>query len=74
MPFWSATIPTRTPHGGSGVHVFIVDADHSEDARRHALARADLPDARRHRRNAALDIQALTVTEILPSWRTWKLR
>ncbi|MCZ4607785.1 hypothetical protein O3S80_29325 [Streptomyces sp. Lzd4kr] len=74
MPFWSASIPIRTPPGRSGVHIFIVDADHYEDARRHALARADLPDSRRHRRNAALDTQALTVTEILPSWGTWKLR
>ncbi|MFG2028873.1 hypothetical protein [Streptomyces sp. NPDC048825] len=60
MPFWSATFPIRTTHGHSGVHIFIVDVDHYEDARRHALARADLPEARRHRRNAALDIRKLS--------------
>nr|WSY48835.1 hypothetical protein OG999_00830 [Streptomyces sp. NBC_00886] len=68
MPFWSATIPIQTMRGSSGVHIFIVLADHYEDARGHALARADLPEAQRHRRNAALDTQALTVTEIPPSW------
>ncbi|MFH8469213.1 hypothetical protein [Streptomyces sp. NPDC017991] len=68
MPFWSATIPIRSSRGGVGVHIFIVDAAHYEDACGHALARAQLPDARRHRRNAVLDTRGLAVREIRPSW------
>lgn len=68
MPFWSATIPTQPSHGGAGVHIFIVDAARYEQARGDALESAQLPDARRHRRDAALDIQRLAVKEIRPHW------
>jgi len=64
MSYWSVTIPTKTQHGSPGVHVFIVDADHSDAARRHALTQAELPQSRQHRRNADLDVPALTVAEI----------
>ncbi|MGW0877927.1 hypothetical protein ACWD3Z_46890 [Streptomyces sp. NPDC002740] len=68
MPYWSATIPIQTSHGGAGVHIFIVDAARYEEARGYALATAELPDARRHRRDAALDMCRLAVKEIRPSW------
>ncbi|WP_328665513.1 hypothetical protein OG905_00885 [Streptomyces sp. NBC_00322] len=68
MTFWSVTIPTRTTHGTPGSHMFIVNADRYEDARNHALTQADLPKSRRHRRNAALNIQALAVTELTARW------
>jgi hypothetical protein len=68
MSFWSATIPIQPSHGGAGVHIFIIDAARYEEVRGHALAAAQLPDARRHRRNAVLDIQRLAVKEIRPRW------
>ncbi|MFE4575647.1 hypothetical protein [Streptomyces chartreusis] len=72
MPVWSATIPFQSSHGGSGVQVFIVDAAHYYDACGHALKNAQLPDARRHRRDAPLDTQRLAVEEIRPNWIGWQ--
>jgi hypothetical protein len=67
MPYWSITIPTHNTHGDPGVHVFIVNADHSAEARGLALTRAALPKSRQRRRNADLNPEALTVAEI-SSW------
>lgn len=68
MSYWSVTIPTQTAQGSSGVHVFIVVAEGSDQARGHALARASMPTSRRHRRDAALRLDALTVAEITTEW------
>ncbi|MCI3244114.1 hypothetical protein [Streptomyces spinosisporus] len=68
MPYWAVTIPTLTADGASGVHVFIVTADHPDQARGRALARAEMPMSLRHRRNAVLRRAALTVIEITPRW------
>ncbi|WP_153547404.1 hypothetical protein [Streptomyces sp. RB17] len=64
MPYWSVSIPMQTAEGSSGVHVFIVAADRSDQARGHAVAQAEMPKSRRHRRDAALRLEALTVAEI----------
>ncbi|MDH6554342.1 hypothetical protein M2160_008712 [Streptomyces sp. SAI-117] len=68
MTYWAVTIPTLTAEGTSGVHVFIVTADRPDVARGRALAKADMPTSKRHRRNAALHPASLTVAEITPRW------
>ncbi|MDQ0808857.1 hypothetical protein QFZ63_000571 [Streptomyces sp. B3I7] len=68
MPQWAVTIPTLTAQGTFGTHVFIVTADRPEEACGHAVARADTPASRRHRRDATLRLAALTVAEITPRW------
>ncbi|MFJ6725429.1 MULTISPECIES: hypothetical protein [unclassified Streptomyces] len=68
MPSWTAVFPLHAPKGAFGVHIFIVHAEHRGEARRLALAQADLPDARRHRRNAVLAKEGLTVTALPSDW------
>jgi hypothetical protein len=68
MPHWAVTIPTLTAEGVPGVHLFIVTADHPEEARGRAVTRAGDPTSRRHRRDATLRLAALTLAEITPRW------
>ncbi|MDR3035884.1 hypothetical protein AB0O31_04085 [Kitasatospora cineracea] len=55
------------PHANeirSGRHLFIVDAAAEEDARREAIERAESAEARRHRRDADLDLAQVTVVHL----------
>lgn len=66
MFFWSVTFLMRTPEGSVGSHTFVVEADSYQDARHRALRLADEPASRDRRRGASLDLDSLTVNEILP--------
>ncbi|MFJ1753826.1 hypothetical protein [Kitasatospora sp. NPDC088134] len=60
---WCVEIP-HANEVRSGRHLFIVDAAAAEDARREALERAESAEARRHRRDAALDPAQATVVHL----------
>ncbi|MEV4559973.1 hypothetical protein AB0K51_23690 [Kitasatospora sp. NPDC049285] len=60
---WCVEIPHATTVR-SGRHLFIVDAAAEDDARREAIERAESAEARRHRRDAALDLAQVTVVHL----------
>ncbi|MFG2823510.1 hypothetical protein ACGFX4_29305 [Kitasatospora sp. NPDC048365] len=55
MSQWLVSIPTRTPEGRNGQHVFVVESPHGRTARHEAEAYAQTAAACRHRRFTPLD-------------------